>query len=134
MWSPLLWCILSCSLVGMTLATEQWNPYEGKIQRKALNSIKSDEQLDKEAFYTLLDKLLWNDNTIKESSSGRQFMRNPYKHRGGHWGLFGRPKPVMFKRADSLPGSLYRSFADQCYGILCSLGLSGLAQSIVNLI
>ena len=99
----------------------------------ALESIKSDEQLDKEAFYTLLDKLLWTDSIKEsESSSGRQFMRIPY-HRQ-RLGLLGRPKPVMFKRADSLPGSLYRNFADQCYGILCSLGLSGLAQSLVNLI
>ena len=101
----------------------------------ALDSIKSDEQLDKAAFYTLLDKLLWTDS-IKESESsssgGRQFMRIPY-HRQ-RLGLLGRPKPMMFKRADSLPGSLYRNFADQCYGILCSLGLSGLAQSLVNLI
>ena len=35
MWSP-RWWILSCFLVVLTVAcaTEQWNPYEGKIQRQ----------------------------------------------------------------------------------------------------
>ena len=96
----------------------------------ALQGIKSDDQLDKEAFYTLLDRLLWNEESGEES--GRQFMRNPYYRQ--RLGLLGRPKPLMFKRADSLPGSLYRSFADQCYGILCSLGLSGLAKNFLYLI
>ena len=78
---------------------------------------------DKEAFFTLFNKFLWNDESSDEE--GRQFFRRQ--------GVFRRPMPMMFKQQNTVPGGMYRNFADQCYGILCSLGLKGLARTILQL-
>ena len=79
---------------------------------------------DKEAFFQLFNKFLWNDDGSDEVE-GRQFFRQQ--------GLFRRPMPMMFKQQNTLPGSMYRNFADQCYGILCTLGLKGLANTLLSL-
>ena len=77
---------------------------------------------DKEAFFILFNKFLWNDDSEEQ---GRQYFRNQ--------GIFRRPMPMMFKQQNTVPGSMYRSFADQCYGILCTLGLKGLANTLLQL-
>ena len=78
---------------------------------------------DKEAFFTLFNKFLWNDE--EQDEEGRQYFRRQ--------GILRRPMPMMFKQQNNVAGSMYRNFSDQCYGLLCSLGLKGLARTLLQL-
>lgn len=66
--------------------------------------------------------LLWD---TEEDPEDRQL----YRRRG----LFRQQMPVMFRNQATVTGGMYRNFADQCYGLLCSLGLKGLARSLLSL-
>jgi hypothetical protein len=79
---------------------------------------------DREAFFELLNKLLWNEeeDDDEDDGSGRQFLRRR--------GLLNRPMPLYLTRQDTGGGSLYRSFSDGCASFFCKLGLGGLASSI----
>ena len=79
---------------------------------------------DKEAFFTLFNKFIWDDDVTAENE-GRQLYRRQ--------GMLRRPMPMMFRNQQTIPGAMYRNFADQCYGLLCSLGLKGLARTLLQL-
>ena len=49
-------------------------------------------------------------------------------------GLLHMPMPHDMRDDNTFTGRLYSSFKDQCYGIMCQLGLSGFARSIKDLI
>ena len=74
---------------------------------------------DEEAFFKLFNMLLWDDD-----DGQRRFRRH---------GFFNRPMPIMLRQQNNVAGSLYRNFADNCYGLLCALGLNGLANSLMRL-
>jgi len=113
--------ILLCAAV---VNSQEWTPYSSQVQsQNYAKNIQTVVDEDKEAFFTLFNKFLWNDETSDEE--GRQFFRRQ--------GVFRRPMPMMFKQQNTVPGGMYRNFADQCYGILCSLGLNGLARTILQL-
>merc|ERR1712045_239370 len=80
-----------------------------------------DEEYDE--FFKLVDNLLWDS----EEGEGRQFRRG--------WLGMARPQFLM-RRQDGYqrPQTFYRSFVDQCYGLLCELGINGLINRMSRMI
>ena len=104
------------------------NHYLLALQSGLGNEVQTENLRDKEAFFNIVNMLLWNASEGEESEE-RQY--GAYFRRQG---LLNRPMPIMIRRQDSLGGGMYRSLVDQCYGIMCSLGLSGLFESIERLL
>lgn len=76
---------------------------------------------DREAFFILFNKLLWDDD---EDGSRGMFRRQ---------GLLRQTMPMMFRQQNTVTGGMYRNLADRCYGWLCALGLKGMANRLLQL-
>jgi len=63
-----------------------------------------------ENFFLMVDNLLWDSE-----ESGRGFRR----------GWLGRPRPQLLMRRNGQAAPFYRAVVDQCYDLMCQLGING---------
>lgn len=76
------------------------------------NSVAKRAEYDE--FFQIVDTLLFGQQ------DGRQYRR----------GYFGIRRPMMLSRRSGEPSQMYRSFVDNCYGLLCQLGINGLINRV----
>ena len=98
--------------------------YDLDVQYGLNNEIETEDMEDKDAFFKLINMFLWNEPHQNDNQE-RQYYRQ---------GILGRPMPMIIRRQDNFSGSMYRSFVDQCYSLVCKLGLNGMFKSLERLI
>ena len=88
---------------------------------------------DLDRFYKLVNRVLWDEYSEAEedvdAESGRQYGGGFRQTALLRHGLLRRPMPQILRRQGA-GNSMYRSFADQCYGILCALGLKNFVDDL----
>ena len=72
-----------------------YRPLFSAVQYGFNNEIETNTNVkDKEAFFRLINMILWNTPELNDSQERQYFYRRQ--------GLFGRPMPMMFHRQDNL--------------------------------
>merc|ERR1712142_722242 len=110
-----LFCLVV--LVGLSsLQVSADTRQQSRLVRRSSDLQDGTSQEDFDEFFKLVEQLLW----WQTDSEGRMYRR----------GYFNMRRPQILSRRSGEPASFYRSFVDECYGALCSLGINGLINRI----